>query len=572
MKLVLNFPLSSMHVDMQLIKHKGDTVLETAIYGENKQHRVVALDDYYVNGEMVKNMWGRGESRLFKGVDSDGVNHMVYATVKGGVRRYYRIDESYDSLRAQFNTSLNTYPQGRFLFNQDKSKRLTQGIVELYDLDPEGAFISAVYEASIIDFISSVTPVSITKTFPILNTAIPKLQQRGLFFTENHVYWLDRPINLMYDITHHFFGGECKSPIPRDIATLAKLSVNQPNTTLPINLDLPRYDLMKTWISPPQSHSVIKSLLANVIEYESHCPVRVLLQIKTTRKTSGRYQIPGAGTFGRCVIDTATVESLKSRMNGDSTLIMNGKRFTLLYTLTDVNAIYVKSRNQDQITDYTSKAMEEIVNAIDSDSENCELVLKVPTVNEYITAGTECIESSVQTAPLTTEPNDTPSITHIATEPLPMDNTEEPKFIDNTSLNTFNKVKPMDHFDYIFQTPIIARTQMRYFEHQILALGRVVLLQLPEPYGTLIPWTNVSGENIIDRLDIQDQEMVTFGNATFYRKDALVFMAETMICLNHAVSIAPKPKPSMDRFVEALDELVKEKSLVELINMVTSRY
>ncbi len=568
MKLLLSFHIGDMNIDFQLIRPRGDTLLSAIIYGESKNYRVTGLDPYTVDGgDLLSGLWR--SPRLFKAIDDDGVLCMVYALPGTRCILFYRINENYDTLRQHFNTSLNRYPQGSFLFNLVKDRKLSPGIIELYNLDPTSKFLPSVYEVPILDLICAVKPTELTKMFPILNSTIPKLQQRGLFFTETRVLWLERPLNLVYDISHKFFGGEPSARGSRDITELAQTVVTKPKSLAILNMDLPHYDQTKNWKSPPLPAGAIKTLLAAVETYDTMLLNRIILQVKTTRKTSGRYQIPGAGTFGRVVVDNYIVDSLKNRMNGENTLIMNGDGFTLLYTLNDVNAIFFRRKDKVAPEPLISKDVPEeqskkatvtfIHKSVDMSTGIKNVVvseepilnpINVDYVSKSKTTDSKPIEAWIEPIPFKPE------------EKLPMKETPE---------LAKAAIKYVDEFDYIFQTPIIAKSTMVEFEHALLAHKRLVLLQLPAPYGNLIPWTNVSGENIIERLGIQDLELISFGAASFYRKGDLVFMADTTICLNHSFIEQPT-KPALERFEEALAEIVKDKPLVEVINMVTSHY
>lgn len=545
MKLVLNFPISAMNLTMETISVKGDTLLNVNIYDENKQYRLTTLSLNDVDAEPIKMSWGRGDVRLFKGIDKTGKSWFVFATQQP--RRYYRIDADYETLKKDFNTSCNYYPQGKFLFNMDKSRKLLPGIVELYNIDPKSKFNESVYEHSILDLISDTVPGKLSQTFPVLSKVIPAKQSKGLFFTETQVYWLERSVDQMYNITRKFYGETAYEP-----KILEQMSVGNLGTPkLPVRGDsvvtLPHYNHQKTWISPVIPSNHVKLLLTKIREYESHSAVRVVLGVKTTRKTSGRYQINGVGTFGRVILDEASIASLKARLNGSSTLIMNGDDFTLLYTLSDVNALFIRGKVQE-----TTKVKEPEVVVKETTPQNVEVIETVP-VEEQI------------------DQLDQP--TNINVDPFMMQTLFGGKrmaalFTKQSTLLEKNKMY-VDEYDYILNTKVLQR-QFIDLELQHLSTNRLVLVNLPDPYGTLIAWTNVSAENLNIRFDIEDGEMVTFGAATFYRKGDVIIMADTSIILN--TDTVEPIVPAEDRFMDALKDLAKEKSLADIINLVTKQF
>lgn len=557
MKLVLNFPISTMNLSMETVTVKGDTLLNVSIYEESKVYRITALDINDVDSEAVRLSWGRGETRLFKGIDDNGKSWFVFAIQQP--RKYYRINEDYNTLKASFNTSCNSYPQGKFLFNLDKSKKISPALVELYDLDVSGKIDPSVYDVTILDLISNVSPGKISQSFPLLTRAIPAKQQKGLFFTETQVYWLERSVDQIYNITKKFFPTESFEPKLLDGVNYATLGTPKLPELKTDHVVLPHYNEQKAWVSPPVPPKCIRTLLDRATEYEQHPPVRIILQNKANRKSSGRYQITGSGTFGRDMLDDTTINSLRARMNGSSTMIITGSDFIMLYTLADVNAIYFRAKKPEPIT-FNIKEEPKVI-------EQLKVFDNTTTANE--TFITEVFGTKPDEIKGTTLNVDEP--TEINVSPFVSGAPNGGGLYENTKSIKPPSTRPKytDEFDYIFSTSPLVRHFID-LEPVFLANQRMVFVTLPAPYGASIVWTNVSNENIIERLRIEDRELVVFGSTSFYRKGEDVIMTDTAIILNE---FARQHKGTAEeRFLEALNDIAKEKSLVEIINIVTKKF
>lgn len=598
-KLLVCFQISNTQINIQLIKSRGDDVLEITVFGESKIHRITRLNPHDVDVSDVKTyLSGRGDTRLFKAVDKNGEPSMVFVVLNGTNRVFYLINTPYEILRKSLNTSMNEYPQGKFLFNLEKTKKLPRSISELYQLEsPTKQFREEVWTNSLLDLMANVQPTKLTKIFPMLNNAIPKKQHKGLFFTETQVYWMERTLDQLYCLTDKFYGS---SETTRSI-TVAPTSTNVvtvKNAIPPMatNVELPHYDKLKCWISPAQPAGRIKNLLDRVEEYESHGPIRIILQVKTTRKTSGRYQVMNMGTFGREIITNEMVNSLKNRMNGHSTLVMNGDGFTLLYTLTDVNALYFRRKGED--LQPTQKVVVEAEPVAVTQPEQQPEQLSMVDLSE----STELEKEKEIEDPV---PNAKPYIgPEISIDPFMMDtlfasktptkkvkkpmNDQTPKeeapvvvaatyeqgttpYFGNPFPEQEAAIAYDDDFDYIFKTPVITSIRNVFFKVQPLSLHRLALIELPSPYSNYIPWEDVTHHNVIDRFGINNGEMIGFGAATFYRHGDNVYKTDTLIRLDTVTEVVPTKTP-LQNLNEALAALSKDMPLLDMINLVTDHY
>lgn len=586
-KLLVSFQVSQIPARATLATLKGDLVLSLSVLSNSTTHRITRLNAKDVDdGDVKQSLSGRGESRLFKAVDDDGIYHMIHMQLQNGKGTYYLINSPYDTIRHQLNTSLSEFPSGSFLHNLDKKKSLTRGTSELYNLEKHGKFSEEVWKNSLLHLMADVAPVKFSKAFPNLLNLIPKRQRMGLFITKTNIYWVERDHDLIYDLTNKFYSTGTET-VKRLDSILNDKSLPKGKEKLLTHHHLPHYTEDKHWISPVLTVSEIQQLIDQVETYESLMGAgRMVMNAKATRKTSGRYQFIGIGTFGRAIIPHQLMESLKNRMNGQGALVMNGDGFTLLYTLSDVNAVYIRAKAKTSPSDTTTITVTEPATPQPEPKEEKPKENPSADVNNgHITClttepfvGTEvAIDPYIMAAlfgPNTLHQKPKGKTMNDQTNPNEIETTYEQgtaPFFPNPFPEQETVVKYDDDFDHVFKTPVISSTRNVYFKVSPLSLHRLVLIDLPSPYGNYIPWEDVTDHNVAERFAINDGEMIGFGAATFYRTGNNVYKTDTLIRLDAKTDILPRKAP-IDNLNDALKVLSKEMPLIEMISLVTSHY
>lgn len=559
MKLISLIPTAQHVVDAEIKNRTQGQVIEITVYNETKTFRAVSVAD----SEIIKTegrSFGRSSNAFFL-VNFEGKEALIYVHGTGADRKIVRIDTEIDQLKRLLRTSMNEYPQGKFLFNMDKARCFYPGYIWLYELTKR-EINEMVYGIPLSDLIAKVEAESFKQMFPLLNRTIPPRIHKGLFFTENEVYWLDRPADTISKLTKFFYSPNAAKKGP---------TVTVVESAEPVEIVLPYRTIDKKWISPRGEVDVIPLLLKDVEEHLSIAPVtRVTAQNKTNHKTYGQYFIPNQGLYGKEMLSGAMVTNLRNRLADDYSIIMRGKGFELLYTKFDVNAIYLRARGDVQYSCDLPQA------------DKPETVVTPPPVIEPTVVTEEPQVQSVQEInPVEyqnrklqlmkeTEVLDV-SVSDIVNSTL---TTQEPVIVETkpavvTPVNAFELEGLDAWFQEIAESPVLYSANLNLPVTR-LAMNRVCLVELPAPYNSLLAWVDMTHDKNVATLQLNEHDLVSFASATFYCKDGRTFMTETHVRLStDPVVELPAPKSAKEALQEAVTVALKELDLVEVLSIVT---
>lgn len=566
MKLLSLIPTPQHVVTAEINNRTQGQVIDITVYNETKSFRAVSVADNEVEKTDGRS-FGRS-SNTFWAAMYNGKEILLFVQGTGADRKIVRIDTELEQLKRLLRTSVNDYPQGKFLFNMDKARVFYPGYNWLYNLTKR-EISELVHTTPLADIIDNVPAESFKGMFPLLNKSIPPRIHKGLFFTENEVYWLDRPADTISKLTEHFY-----SPLvvkkEQPVETIA-----DPVTVHEITL--PYRTIDKKWVAPRGEVDVLPLLLKDVEEHISIAPVtRVTAQNKTTHKSYGQYFIPNQGLYGKEMLSGAMVANLRNRLADDYSIVMRGKGFELLYTKFDVNAIYLRARGDAQYTCDLPKV------------EEPETVIEQPPVVEETTVVTEEPQATTvqEMQPGEYENRQTQLLLSGINVALKVPTVEDlikassqPSQEQPTVENTETTLVPAIHtqlteldawFQDIVDSPVLFSTNVSLSVTR-LAMNRVCLVDLPKPYGLLLAWVDMTHDKNVAALELGDNDLVSFAAATFYCKEGRVYMTETHVRLDTTTPIElPAPKPPKEALQEAVSAALKEMSLVEVLSIVTA--
>ncbi len=565
MKLLSLIPTPQHVVTAEINNRTQGQVIDIIVYNETKSFRAISVVDAEIE-KTAGRSFGRSSNTFWLALYNEK-EVLLFVHGSGADRKIVRIDAELEQLKRLLRTSLNEYPQGKFLFNMDKARTFYPGYNWLYDLTKR-EINEEVYTKPLSDFISVAVTSSFKGMFPLLNRSIPARIHKGLFFTENEVYWLDRPADTISKLTDFFYSTTTvkKEQIVEVVAKPVSLQ----------EITLPYRTIDKKWVAPRGEIDVVPLLLKDVEEHISIAPVtRVTAQNKTNHKNYGQYFIPNQGLYGKEMLNADIVANLRNRLADDYSIIMRGKGFELLYTKFDVNAIYLRARGETQyscdlpkleetetvveqqpvveettvVTEEPQKPAVQEMNPGEYENRLNQLLgdmnvsLKVPTVEDLI--------NSVQ------------------------DTQQEQTTVENTETTLVPAIQAqLNELDAWFQdivdSPVLFNTNVNLPVTR-LAMNRVCLVELPKPYGLLLAWVDMTHDKNVAALELGDNDLVSFAAATFYCKEGRVYMTETHVRLDTSTPIElPAPKPPKEALQEAVSAALKEMSLVEVLSIVTA--
>lgn len=565
MKLLSLIPTPQHVVTAEINNRTQGQVIDITVYNETKSFRAVSVADNEVEKTDGRS-FGRS-SNTFWAAMYNGKEILLFVQGTGADRKIVRIDTELEQLKRLLRTSVNDYPQGKFLFNMDKARVFYPGYNWLYNLTKR-EISKVAHTTPLADIIDNCPTQSFKGMFPLLNKSIPPRIQKGLFFTENEVFWLDRSADTISKLTDHFY-----SPLVVKKEQSVE-AIDDPVTTHEITL--PYRTIDKKWVAPRGEVDVLPLLLKDVEEHISIAPVtRITAQNKTTHKNYGQYFIPNQGLYGKEMLTAELVANLRNRLADDYSIIMRGKGFELLYTKFDVNAIYLRARGETQYTCDLPK-LEETQTVV----EQQPVVEETPVVTEepQKTAVQEMNPGEYENRQVQLLGDSNLSIKVPSVEDLinsAQDIQQEQRAVENTETTLVPAIQAqLNELDAWFQdivdSPVLYNTNINLPVTR-LAMNRVCLVELPKPYGLLLAWVDMTHDKNVAALELGNNDLVSFAAATFYCKDGRVYMTETHVRLDTTTPIElPAPKPPKEALQEAVSVALKEMSLVEVLSIVTA--
>ena len=565
MKLLSLIPTPQHVVTAEINNRTQGQVIDITVYNETKSFRAVSVADNEVEKTDGRS-FGRS-SNTFWAAMYNGKEILLFVQGTGADRKIVRIDTELEQLKRLLRTSVNDYPQGKFLFNMDKARVFYPGYNWLYNLTKR-EISEVVHTTPLVDIIDNVPSESFKGMFPLLNKSIPPRIHKGLFFTENEVYWLDRSADTISKLTDFFYSSTAVKKEQSVEVVAGSVSLQE--------ITLPYRTIDKKWVAPRGEIDVVPLLLKDVVEHISIAPVtRITAQNKTTHKNYGQYFIPNQGLYGKEMLSGAMVADLRNRLADDYSIIMRGKGFELLYTKFDVNAIYLRARGDVQYTCDLPK-LEETQTVVEQQPvvEETTVVTEEPqkpAVQDMIPGEYE--NRQVQLLGDSNLSIKVPSVEDLTNST--QDTQQEQITVENTETTLVPAIQAqLNELDAWFQdvvdSPVLFNTNVNLPVTR-LAMNRVCLVELPKPYGLLLAWVDMTHDKNVAALGLGDNDLVSFAAATFYCKDGRVYMTETHVRLDTTTPIElPAPKPPKEALQEAVSTALKEMSLVEVLSIVTA--
>lgn len=565
MKLLSLIPTPQHVVTAEINNRTQGQVIDITVYNETKSFRAVSVADNEVEKTDGRS-FGRS-SNTFWAAMYNGKEILLFVQGTGADRKIVRIDTELEQLKRLLRTSVNDYPQGKFLFNMDKARVFYPGYNWLYNLTKR-EISEVVHTTPLVDIIDNVPSESFKGMFPLLNKSIPPRIHKGLFFTENEVYWLDRSADTISKLTDFFYSSTAVKKEQSVEVVAGSVSLQE--------ITLPYRTIDKKWVAPRGEIDVVPLLLKDVVEHISIAPVtRITAQNKTTHKNYGQYFIPNQGLYGKEMLSGAMVADLRNRLADDYSIIMRGKGFELLYTKFDVNAIYLRARGDVQYTCDLPK-LEETQTVVEQQPvvEETTVVTEEPqkpAVQDMIPGEYE--NRQVQLLGDSNLSIKVPSVEDLTNST--QDTQQEQITVENTETTLVPAIQAqLNELDAWFQdvvdSPVLFNTNVNLPVTR-LAMNRVCLVELPKPYGLLLAWVDMTHDKNVAALELGNNDFVSFAAATFYCKDGRVYMTETHVRLDTTTPIElPAPKPPKEALQEAVSTALKEMSLVEVLSIVTA--
>lgn len=559
MKLLSLIPTPQHVVTAEINNRTQGQVIDITVYNETKSFRAISVTDDEIEKTDGRSL-GRSSNTFWSALYNEK-EVLLFIHGVGADRKIVRIDAELEQLKRLLRTSLNEYPQGKFLFNMDKARTFYPGYNWLYNLTKR-EISEEVYKKPLSEFIAVANSGSFKGMFPLLNKSIPARIHKGLFFTENEVYWLDRPADTISKLTDFFYSSTAVKK-EQSVEVVAE-SVSLQEITLPYRT------IDKKWVAPRGEIDVVPLLLKDVEEYISIAPVtRITAQNKTTYKTYGQYFIPNQGLYGKEMLNAELVADLRNRLADDYSIIMRGKGFELLYTKFDVNAIYLRARGDAQYRCDLPK-LEETETVVEETTVVTEepQVTTVQEMNpaEYENRRTQLFGDINVSLKVPTVEDLIYSVQDTQQEQTAVENTE-------TTLVPAIQAQPNEFdpwFQDIVESPVLFNTNINLPVTR-LAMNRVCLVDLPKPYGLLLAWVDMTHDKNVAALELGDNDLVSFAAATFYCKEGRIYMTETHVRLDTNTPMElPTPKSPKEALQEAVTAALKEMSLVEVLSIVTA--
>lgn len=555
MKLIALLPTPQHTVIGEIATRNGSQVIEITVWSETKTFRAVSVTEDEIEGSL-----GRA-SNTFYIAEYNGKDILLFISGSGGERKIVRIDAEIEVLKRLLRTSMNDYPQGKFLFNIDKTRSFYKGFFWLYDLTNKPVN-AAVYTTSVNDIIGDHPSESLKEKFPILNRTIPARIQKGFFFTEHEVYWLDRPADTICKLTDVFYGN-----MPAKSGEEAIKEADEAQKEISSNIMLPRRTEDKKWVATRNEFDIVPLLLADVTEHISIPPVtRISAQNKLNHKSYGQYFIPTQGLYGKEMLNQFLVKTFANRLADDYSIVLRGNGFEMLYTKADVNAVYIRHRGDVEyvcdknppkpVFKTSVKTFVQEVEATPTVEEVATPTIAVKPVEEYENRKQQLLASVDAALPIVEQQ---------------LMNTQNP----SVQLNLHEQLAQNTELDQwyveLFETPVLYSATELDLPVKRLAMNRVAIVDLPAPYGQLLAWSDVTHDSNIAALELENHTLVSFAAATFYCKDGRVFMTETHVRLDTTASTpAVEVKEPKEALADAVKEALKDMTLAEVLAIVSA--